>query len=210
MFAVSSQAFCKCTLLIILIILINYSIHFASSVAGPSFVAVTYLSEFCNKQILSRVVTHMYMFTGFAMFYCPSWAILFFRASFRDFEIAIAGRLTIRPWRLLGCLFMLPGFIAFFLLLNMPESPKFLFMIEDSKQGMAVMNWISLKNTGRPLTDEQVLLMEDYKETSRSRRPDRADHFIHTMLNDAMPLFRKPYVGFYVGICAVMFSLGLV
>ncbi|KAL7726085.1 hypothetical protein ACLKA6_010132 [Drosophila palustris] len=179
-------------------------------VAGPSFVAVTYLSEFCNKQILARAVTHMHMFTGFAMFYCPSWATLFLSSSFMDFEITLVGSLTFRPWRLLGCMFMLPGLVAFFLLLQMPESPKFLFMIGDTKQGLAVMDWISLKNTGRPLSSEQVLLMQRFQESTGMRRQKRANNLLQTMLNDAMPLFRKPYVGFYVGSCSVMFSLGLV
>ncbi|EDW06607.2 LOW QUALITY PROTEIN: uncharacterized protein Dmoj_GI11242, partial [Drosophila mojavensis] len=179
-------------------------------VAGPSFVAVTYLSEFCNKQILARAVTHMYMFTGFAMFYCPSWATLFLSSSFMDFEVALVGRLTFRPWRLLGCLFMLPGVIAFVLLLYMPESPKFLFMIGDTKRAIAVMDWISIKNTGLPLSADQVVLMQKFQESSDVRRHKRSSNLLQTMLNDAMPLFRKPYVGFYVGSCSVMFSLGLV
>lgn len=204
------REFCKSTFIFFYSIKFLLNVNFASSVAGPSFVAATYLSEFCNKQILARAVTHMYMFTGFAMFYCPSWASLFLCSNLMDFEVAIVGRLTFRPWRLLGCMFMLPGVIAFFLLLHMPESPKFLFMIGDTKQGMAVMDWISIKNTGRPLSHEQVLLMQRFQESSEERRPKRANNFIQTMLNDAMPLFRKPYVGFYVGSCSVMFSLGLV
>ncbi|XP_064548213.1 synaptic vesicle glycoprotein 2C [Drosophila montana] len=179
-------------------------------VAGPSFVAVTYLSEFCNKKILARTVTHMYMFTGFAMFYCPSWATLFLSSSFMDFEIGFVGRLTFRPWRLLGCMFMLPGVVAFVLLLRMPESPKFLFMIGETKQGIAVMDWISTKNTGRPLSAEQVELMLKFQESTGVVRQKRSNNFLQQMMIDAMPLFRKPYVGFYVGSCSVMFSLGLV
>ncbi|XP_030560283.1 synaptic vesicle glycoprotein 2A-like isoform X3 [Drosophila novamexicana] len=179
-------------------------------VAGPSFVAVTYLSEFCNKQILARTVTHMYMFTGFAMFYCPSWATLFLASNFMDFEIGFIGRLTLRPWRLLGCMFMLPGLIAFFLLLRMPESPKFLFMVGETKRGMAVMDWISTKNTGHPLSPEQVELMRKFQESTEVIRQKRSNNFLQQMMSDAMPLFRKPYVGFYVGSCYVMFSLGLV
>lgn len=152
----------------------------------------------------------MYMFTGFAMFYCPSWGTLFLSSHIMDFEIYIFGRLTIRPWRLLGCFFMLPGVIAFFLLLHMPESPKFLFMVGDTRQGMAVMNWISLKNTGLPLNEQQVILMKRYQESSGVKHPTRANTFIQTMLNDAMPLFRRPYVRSYVASCSVMFSLGLV
>ncbi|XP_017966239.1 synaptic vesicle 2-related protein isoform X2 [Drosophila navojoa] len=187
-----------------------HTISISIFVAGPSFVAVTYLSEFCNKQILARAVTHMYMFTGFAMFYCPSWATLFLSSSFMDFELALVGRLTFRPWRLLGCLFMLPGVIALVLLLHMPESPKFLFMIGDTKRALAVMDWISIKNTGLPLSADQVELMQKFQESSDVRRHKRSSNLMQTMLNDAMPLFRKPYVGFYVGSCSVMFSLGLV
>ncbi|KAH8355267.1 hypothetical protein KR093_009894 [Drosophila rubida] len=178
-------------------------------VAGPSFVAVTYLSEFCNKQILARAVTHMYMFTGFAMFYCPSWATLFL-SNVMDFEITLFGSWDIRPWRLLGCMFMLPGLVAFFLLLQMPESPKFLFMIGDTKQALAVMDWISMKNTGHPLSAEQVALMQKFQESTHRPLKKRRKTIIQTLTNDAMPLFRKPYVGFYLVSCTVMFSLGMV
>ncbi|XP_068155547.1 synaptic vesicle glycoprotein 2A [Drosophila tropicalis] len=177
-------------------------------VAGPSFVAVTYLSEFCNKQILARVVTHMYMFTGFAMFYCPLVSSFFF-SSFMDFEVEVLEMLTLRSWRFLGCTFMLPGVIAFFLLLRMPESPKFLFMIGDTKGGMAVMEWVSMKNTGHPLSPDQVAELNKFQAATEVKRQRNSVNILQTMLSDAMPLFRKPFVGFYVGSCAVMFTLGL-
>ncbi|XP_034664944.1 synaptic vesicle glycoprotein 2B [Drosophila subobscura] len=178
-------------------------------VAGPSFVAVTYLSEFCNKQIMARVVTHLYMFAGFAMLYCPAWGILFQGTSYMEFEMELVGDLTLRPWRLLGCMFMLPGVLAFFLLLRMPESPKFLFMIGETQKGMDVMDWVCRKNTGHPLTPEQVENMLKFQEKAQVKRQKNANNILRTMLNDAMPLFRKPFVGYFVSGCAVMFVMGL-
>ncbi|XP_030370047.1 synaptic vesicle glycoprotein 2C [Scaptodrosophila lebanonensis] len=179
-------------------------------VAGPSFVAVTYLSEFCNKQILARVITYMYMFTGFAMLYTPSMATLFLATKQTDFEVPLWGNLTYRPWRLLGAMFMLPGVIAFFMLLAMPESPKFLFMNGDTKQGLAAMDWVSKRNTGHPLTPAQVALMIKYQAGAERKRKKASSNLIQTMFNDAMPLFRKPYVVFYIGCNLVMFTLGLI
>ncbi|EDW28046.1 GL27291 [Drosophila persimilis] len=178
-------------------------------VAGPSFVAVTYLSEFCNKQIMSRAVTHLYMFTGFAMLYSPAWGTLFQAQTYMDFELVISGRLTVRPWRILGCMFTLPGLIAFFLLLRMPESPKFLFMIGETQKGMDVMDWVCRKNTGRSLNPEQVANMLKFQKKVEVKRQQNANNILLTMLNDAMPLFRKPYVWYFVSGCAVMFVMGL-
>ncbi|XP_017039647.1 synaptic vesicle glycoprotein 2B [Drosophila ficusphila] len=178
-------------------------------VAGPSFVAGTYLSEFCSHRILVRTITHMYMFTGFAMVYCPAWATLFLATRSMEFEVELVGDLTLRPWRVLGFIFILPGVIAFVLLLFLPESPKFLLMIGDSQRGMAVMEWISRKNTGHALTDEQLEHMRAYEQHVYVKRRKSHQSFLRQMLTDAMPLFRKPFVGTFVCVCLVMFVLGL-
>ncbi|XP_017111140.1 uncharacterized protein LOC108135082 isoform X2 [Drosophila elegans] len=178
-------------------------------VAGPSFVAATYLSEFCSHRILIRTITHMYMFTGFAMIYCPGWASLFLSSGLIEFEVEVLGSLTLRPWRALGCLNIIPGVVAFFLLLHLPESPKFLLMIGDTQRGLATMEWISRKNTGHPLSDEQKEHLRIYQDHVEVKRRKSKHNFLLSMLNDAMPLFRKPFVGSFVCACLVMFVLGL-
>ncbi|KAI8044693.1 hypothetical protein M5D96_000864 [Drosophila gunungcola] len=161
------------------------TITLSNFVAGPSFVAATYLSEFCSHRILIRTITHMYMFTGFAMVYCPGWASLFLSASFMEFEVDVVGSLTLRPWRVLGCLNIIPG------------------------RGLATMEWISRKNTGRPLSDEQKEHLRTYQDHVEVKRRKGKHNFLLSMLNDAMPLFRKPFVGYFVCACLVMFVLGL-
>ncbi|XP_036673732.3 synaptic vesicle glycoprotein 2B isoform X1 [Drosophila suzukii] len=178
-------------------------------VAGPSFVAATYLSEFCSQRILVRTITHMYMFSGFAMISCPAWATLFLSPDFIDFEVELVGDLTLRPWRVLGCIYILPGVVAFFLLLHLPESPKFLMMIGDTQKGLATMEWISKKNTGHGLTDDQIQHMLAYEDHVRMRRRKSKQNVLRSMLDDAMPLFRKPYLGYFLCVCFVMFVLGL-
>lgn len=179
------------------------------SVAGPSFVGATYLSEFCSQRILARTVTHLYMFTGFAMLYCPAWATLFLTTRSMEFENELVGSLTLRPWRVLGCLNILPGVIAFFMLLGLPESPKFLLMIGDTQRGLAAMEWVCRKNTGRPLTEEQIQNLRIYQDSAQVKRQKSEHSFLRSMIDDAMPLFRKPYVGIFVAACVVMFILGL-
>uniref|UniRef100_A0A6P4ERL3 Synaptic vesicle glycoprotein 2A isoform X1 n=2 Tax=Drosophila rhopaloa TaxID=1041015 RepID=A0A6P4ERL3_DRORH len=178
-------------------------------VAGPSFVAATYLSEFCSHRILIRTITHMYMFTGFAMIYCPGWATLFLSSGLIEFEVDLVGSLTLRPWRLLGFLNILPGVVAFFLLLHLPESPKFLLMIGDTQRGLATMEWICRNNTGLPLSAEQVEHLRVYQDHVAVKRRKGKQNFLRSMLNDAMPLFRPPFVGYFVCACLVMFVLGL-
>ncbi|KAH8383336.1 hypothetical protein KR009_008053, partial [Drosophila setifemur] len=178
-------------------------------VAGPSFVSATYLAEFCHKRLLSRVVTHMYMFTGFAMMFCPAMATGFISPDTMQFEVHLVGSLYLRNWRLLGCSFVLPGVLAFVLLLIMPESPKFLFMIGETDKGMAVMDWISRKNTGKSLNEEQINELLRFQEFAQVKRRKSDKTILRTMANDAMPLFRTPYVGTYLGACIIMFVLGL-
>ncbi|XP_017026805.1 synaptic vesicle glycoprotein 2B isoform X2 [Drosophila kikkawai] len=180
-------------------------------VAAPSFVAATYLSEFCSQRILARTLTHMYMFTGFAMLYCPAWAALFLSTKFMEFEVEVAGSLSLRPWRILGCLNILPGVIAFFLLLSLPESPKFLFNIGDTDKGLAAMERICHKNTGKPLSAEQIQSLRIYQSvaSARFKRKKSEYNFLRSMIDDAMPLFRKPFLGLFMAACLVMFILGM-
>jgi len=151
----------------------------------------------------------MYMFSGFAMISCPAWATLFLSPDFIDFEVELVGDLTLRPWRVLGCIYILPGVVAFFLLLHLPESPKFLMMIGDTQKGLATMEWISKKNTGHGLTDDQIQHMLAYEDHVRMRRRKSKQNVLRSMLDDAMPLFRKPYLGYFLCVCFVMFVLGL-
>ncbi|XP_043651305.1 synaptic vesicle glycoprotein 2A isoform X2 [Drosophila teissieri] len=181
----------------------------SSSVAGPSFVAATYLSEFCSHRIMVRSITHLYMFTGFAMISCPAWATLFLSSGLIEFEEELVGFLTLRPWRALGCMYILPGVFAVLLLLLLPESPKFLLMIGETKRGLATMEWISRKNTGRSLSEDQIKRLLAYQEHVQVKRRKEHQNFLRSMLDDAMPLVRKPYVGYFTCVCMVMFVLGL-
>ncbi|KAH8332126.1 hypothetical protein KR074_009088, partial [Drosophila pseudoananassae] len=179
-------------------------------VAGPSFVAVTYLSEFFPRALLSRVITHMFMFTGFAMMFCPGMATLFLKPGYIDFEVHLVGSLVWRPWRMLGCVYVLPGIIALILLLFLPESPKFLFMIGETHKGLEVVEWISMKNTGRPLTAEQIVQLHSFQNFSQVKRQKSDQHILRSMVSDAMPLFRKPYLGNLISACWVMFISGMI
>ncbi|KAH8289020.1 hypothetical protein KR054_002903, partial [Drosophila jambulina] len=180
-------------------------------VAAPSFVAATFLSEFCSQRILARALTHMYMFTGFAMLYCPAWAALFLSTKSMEFELEVVGNLTLRPWRILGCLNCLPGVLAFVLLLFLPESPKFLLTIGDTQRGIAAMDLLCRKNTGKPLSTEQIESLELYQRAASAqvKRVKSEHHFLRMMIDDAMPLFRPPFVGLFMAACLVMFILGM-
>ncbi|KAH8330997.1 hypothetical protein KR067_010046 [Drosophila pandora] len=180
-------------------------------VAGPSFVAVTYLSEFFPSRILGHVVTHMYMFNGFAMIYCPAMASLFLNANIMDFEVYILySNLSLRPWRVLGCIFVLPGLLAFLLVLVMPESPKFLFMIGDREKGLKVMEWISQTNNKCSLTPDQIFELKQFQRYAQVKRQKSDKTIVRAMMTDAMPLFRKPHVRTVLAACVVMFILGLI
>ncbi|KAH8306306.1 hypothetical protein KR018_007387, partial [Drosophila ironensis] len=179
-------------------------------VAAPSFVAPTYLSEFFYTKLLARVITHMFMFSAFALIYMPFMNTLFLKPGNMDFEWEVVGSLTIRPWRLLGCAVLLPGVVALILILFLPESPKFLFMIGDTEKGMSVMNWICRKNTGRSLTKDQISTLHKFQRFAQVKRHKADKHFILAMLSDAMPLFRPPFVGTYLGACFVMFVMGMI
>lgn len=186
------------------------AIYFRISVAGPGLVGPTYLSEFFATRHVPTVITHLYLFTGFAIMYCPLMATLFLKTSLFEMEVPIAGDLVLRSWRLLGCSWVMPGILSFILLLFMPESPKFFFAMGQTQKGLAVMEWICRSNTGQALSPEQIVWLHRFQALCRVKRQKADQHLLRSMLTDAMPLFRKPYMVTYIGACMTMFLLGMV
>lgn len=68
-----------------------------------------------------------------------------------DWSLQLSDSFAFRPWRLLMCFNLLPGLIAAFVLLVLPESPKLLLSLHKDEEALAAVNWICERNTGRDL-----------------------------------------------------------
>nr|XP_014085866.1 synaptic vesicle glycoprotein 2A isoform X2 [Bactrocera oleae] len=172
-------------------------------VAGPGFAALTYLGEFCTPKNRASIINYMCMFNGIAMVYCPGLSQLMVNWKL---YIPIIGNLIIRPWRILGLLFSVPGWISFLLLLRLPESPKFLLLVNKNEECSEVLNWLCLLNNGKTLEDFGITNMRALLNSGVTPAPN----VFRAMAQEVVPLFRHPYIKRFLISCVVMFGLLLV
>lgn len=85
--------------------------------------------------------------------------------------IPIIGNLIIRSWRILGLLFSIPGWISFLSLLRLPESPKFLLLVNKNEECSEVLNRLCLLNTGRTLEDFGIKNMRPLLKSEMTPEP---------------------------------------
>lgn len=146
--------------------------------------------------------------------------------------IPIIGNLIIRPWRILGLLFSVPGWISFLLLLRLPESPKFLLLVNKNEECSEVLNWLCLLNNGKTLEDFGITNMRALLNSGVTPAPKYIYHIplilvfkslllfmqffgiclsvFRAMAQEVVPLFRHPYIKRFLISCVVMFGLLLV
>lgn len=93
------------------------------SISGVAAGFYPYLSEFTATTKRSPALAWATSLGSIGYVYAPilMWLILLL-----DFHWMVWDGFVFRPWRLLFIAFVIPGFIALYLLYQLPESPKFL------------------------------------------------------------------------------------
>lgn len=73
-----------------------------------------------------------------------------------DWNVQLLDDFSFRPWRLLTIFYLLPGIVGTLMLCRLPESPKMLLSLGKNQEAFNVVNWIALKNSGKPLKEFKV------------------------------------------------------
>ncbi|ALC46844.1 CG12783, partial [Drosophila busckii] len=168
-------------------------------IAGASSTTYAYLGEFYTPKHRPVVINYASMFVGVSAVYVPAVAWLVMSM---DWSFEIIDGFLFRPWRLLTIFYMLPGLLGTLMLLNLPESPKFLLAKGKTDDAFAAVNWISMKNTGKELHEFKVkmLLVQETAE-------DENALIIKKMWMETLPLFKKPHLLNFSISCTIMCGL---
>lgn len=115
------------------------------SVAGFAATAYAYVGEFNTEKHRATIISWSSAAIGVAAVIQPmqTWWILSYDFSFELYE-----GYYFRPWRLLILTFIVPGIIAFFWMLRLKESPKYLLAQKEQEKALKVMQWMHRVNNG--------------------------------------------------------------
>lgn len=176
-------------------------------IAGPSSTTYAFLGEFHARRHCAIVMNYASLFVGIGMTYVPAiaWLVLSM-----DWSLQLSDSFAFRPWRLLMCFNLLPGLIAAFVLLVLPESPKLLLSLHKDEEALAAVNWICERNTGRDLEQFGVKKIKAESKMIANKVHITTKSCFETVKHiwqETRPLLHRPYVLNFFICCAIMCGL---
>lgn len=108
-----------------------------------------YISEFTAMKLRPLVANGIAFGMALGMLYVPGFALLIFR---NIIEIQIWDVFKISGWRILLCIYLMPGIISFGIMLFMPESAKFYKSKNMPDEAYAVLEKVCRYNKGKDVT----------------------------------------------------------
>lgn len=177
------------------------------SIAGSSATIYAYLSEFHDKQHRSRGIMGSTVIFGISSILSPiiAWSVI---NQDWQFDIPFID-LTYKPWRLYLVVCSLPGLLAFFILLFLPESPKFVLgqgHKDEAYEILRKMNRVNDKGSELEVFDiyeesESIENRQRILDSKNSRFPLLKSVWIQTA-----PLFKPPYLRSTILLCVIQFG----
>ncbi|XP_054081812.1 synaptic vesicle glycoprotein 2B [Zeugodacus cucurbitae] len=177
-----------------------------SCVAGPSSTTYAFLGEFHARRHCALIMNYASLFVGVGMTYVPAigWLVLSM-----DWSVQLSDNFAFRPWRLLMLFNLLPGLIAGFILLVLPESPKLLLSVHKDEEALAAVNWICKRNTGKDLEQFGVKKIKAENTMADKGHITSKSCFetVKHIWQETRPLLQRPYVLNFLVCCVIMCGL---
>ncbi|KOB75193.1 putative synaptic vesicle protein [Operophtera brumata] len=167
-------------------------VFFATSISAH----VTFISEFCYKDIRDRVMICQASFVAIAQIISPlmSWGILTQEWKYTLFN----GYVVLNTWNFYLYIMSLWSLFACVFYSTLPESPKYLVTQRKYDEAREILIKIYKENTGK--TAESYPFIDIWKnldkhEVQSVKSPERSiRHQIVVGLHNVKPIFRKPLV----------------
>lgn len=165
-------------------------------IGAPGSILFNYLSEFQPPKYKSASVCYC------GLFFTVAWLLLPVTAYFVlpievDFN---AGFLVLTPWRLFFIILALPEILVGIFYIYLPESPRYLHSIGDTRQTLMVLRRMYEWNTGRD--GEKFPVRNLLSDRSSSSKTDCEE----SILDKIRQLFYAPLVYLTMLTCSIMFS----
>ncbi|XP_032290804.1 uncharacterized protein [Drosophila virilis] len=125
----------------------------------------------------------------------------------------ISGDYAISGWRVLSMTNLLPGMISLFMLLPMPESPKYYLSVQKTQEALDALEMCCRYNKGKNVTLKSLGIESVTQSNLRrdSLVPDK--NFFRRVWQDTKPLLQGSnvrYMLIVIGIMFLMFATGAV
>lgn len=116
-----------------------------------------------------------------------------------------------KPWRLFLIVCGLPGFVSFFVLMFLPESPRFVLGLGDPSGALKILEKMNRWNGGNKDALEMFEICEEAESIANRRRimDNKNSRFplIKSVWDQTAPLFKPPYLGSTLLICSIQFMV---
>ncbi|CAH1398430.1 unnamed protein product [Nezara viridula] len=170
--------------------------------------AYVYVGEFCPSNIRSKALLIMTAMMAMSNVYLPAMAWIILPL---DIYIPIYGELVFTSWRLYILLKLIPLSIATLLLSKLPETPKFLYVVEKHEETLEIIRCMYAVNQKKSKNDFPISsLCLNSDDEIRSKIGADGNQFIKyfkKMMSDIADLFTKQYIFFTLLSCFLLFSL---
>ncbi|EDW69701.2 synaptic vesicle glycoprotein 2C isoform X1 [Drosophila virilis] len=177
---------------------------------GPGMALLTYMGEFTKIKLRPMVLNFMCYSVGVSMMYVPASAMLILPY---EINLKISGDYAISGWRVLSMTNLLPGMISLFMLLPMPESPKYYLSVQKTQEALDALEMCCRYNKGKNVTLKSLGIESVTQSNLRrdSLVPDK--NFFRRVWQDTKPLLQGSnvrYMLIVIGIMFLMFATGAV
>lgn len=119
--------------------------------------------------------------------------------------------LTYKPWRLFLVVCSLPGLLAFFILIFLPESPKFVLGQGDKHGAYEILEKMNRVNNGKSSQLELFEIFEEAESIENRQRilDSKKSRFplLTSVCIQTAPLFKPPHLFSTCLICSIQFGI---
>lgn len=123
-----------------------------------------------------------------------------------DWKIEIYEGFLFRPWRLLLFVYALPGIISgIWLLIRLPESPKFYLAINENEKSLEVLRWMFKVNKGNDKTLNVTAI--DNQDGMIITQPVGLKATLKSICDQIFPLLKPPHFKYFFACCFMLFGI---
>lgn len=182
---------------------------YGNAAAGVMTPILVYIHEFCPDNVKTTSVAVLVGAGALAESYLPSVAWLIIPL---DIRIELVGGLVFTSWRLYLAALTIPILISLFLLLRLPESPKFVLnqgRMDETLHTLQEMYSVNNNDEKQNFPISSIQLdLEDKLVQGDSENGRSVLKFLKSMLTQTTLLFNRTFIGYTILSSLVMFGIG--
>uniref|UniRef100_A0A6M2E244 Putative synaptic vesicle glycoprotein n=1 Tax=Xenopsylla cheopis TaxID=163159 RepID=A0A6M2E244_XENCH len=174
-------------------------------ISGASSTAYAYLGEFHGDKTRARAISWGASFISMGMVLLPAiaWGIIPLK-----FRYPIPGlEITWTAWRLYILICSFPNLLGLLMILTFPETPKFLLATGRTEEALNVLAKVYASNNGCEPSEYPIKALDVSAVSGNLAKAGNAREIASLMLQQTVPLFKKPLLKHTLKICLAQFGM---